>query len=149
MLNTDPQSGQVPFPHWSVFALHPQSAWLVEVAQQVWQLRDNFSIPLPSLPSWVILSHTFLTCPTDVASFPTVLGKFVFYFSLSIKLPTALCLTATLCTLHTCSKLPFLDKACRQTSFIKVRTLGRAQLIFTYPWRTARWKRVCRCEQLK
>jgi len=33
--HTDPQSGQVPFPHGSVFTLHPQSAWLVEVSQQV------------------------------------------------------------------------------------------------------------------
>lgn len=104
----------------------------------------------PSSAAQLILSHTSLTSPTNVAWFPTVLGRFISIFPCQLTgLPAAWCWTAALCALHTCSKLLFLDKACRQTSSIKVRALGRAQLISTHPWRTSRWKWVCRCEQLK
>lgn len=102
---------------------------------------ERFQHSPPPLPSWVILSHTSLTSPINVTWFPTVLGRFISIFPCQLsRLPTALCWTAALCALLTCSKLLFLDKARRQTSFIKVRTWGRAQLISTYPWRTSRWK---------
>lgn len=91
---TGPKSSQGPFPHWSLFVLHPQPSWLVQVPQQ-----RGFSIPfLPSDPF-----HTSLTSPTNIAWFPTALGRFISIFPCQlIRVPPALCWTAALCALHTC-----------------------------------------------